>query len=62
MREQVKPNSGDTRGHRDAFFVDKRCQRGSVTHFVTGHHHLGARYRAGVGVTPGVNVEHRHDW
>ena len=61
VREQIEPNGGHPRRHRHAFFVDERCECGSVTHFIAGHHHLGACCGAGIGIAPGVDVEHRHD-
>ncbi len=61
VRKQIEPNGGHPRRHRHALFVNERRQRGSVTHFVTGHHHLGACYRARIGIAPGVDVKHRHN-
>ncbi len=62
MREQVEPNGGNARGHGDALFIDQRRQGLAIAHFVAGHHQLRPCNRTGIGITPGVNVEHRHDW
>ena len=61
MIKKVKPHGGHAGRQRHALFIDECRQSRAIPHLVAGHDHLAARDGAGIGVAPGVDVEHGHD-